>query len=199
MLPAILVNDKIVTGLHHGDAYQKLTNAEKNDNLLSGFADDHKFITDDQIIYLKEIILVRHAESNTQVVNGKITPNGYHQAKQTAKFIKTLNLVDFNFFSSPYTRCLQTTNIISEECKTCYKIDDQLGKQRHDEDCENFEKRVTEVADHLPKKSIIITHTDFIKSLLHITKLDDIDLIPNCSITYIFYNRLIWKAKKVLT
>lgn len=200
MVPAILVDNKVVTGCHHGDAFGKLSETQKNaDDLISGFADENKFITDDKVIYLKEIILIRHAEADTQYMNGAITDAGRTHAAKTAAFILDMHLPSFTIMSSPYLRCIQTAKIISEQCRIPFSPKDELAKQRDKEPLPEFEKRITNVMDTLPKKSIIVTHTDFIQNILRITQFtrENVKFVPNCSITYIFYNRLIWMLKDV--
>ena len=64
-IPALFANGKLVVGANHGDAFSKLTEQEQDGNISSGFVDQqsHKFISDEQEIYLKEIILIRHAHT----------------------------------------------------------------------------------------------------------------------------------------
>src|SRR5271170_6578612 len=103
MVPAILTDNKIVTGTNHGDAFSQLSEIEKNSSLTSGFLDcqHHKFITDqDQIIYLKEIIILRHAES-TPEENGPLTNLGKNQANHVAKILLNMSIQGFIGFHSP--------------------------------------------------------------------------------------------------
>ena len=201
MLPAIFVRDKIITGSHHGDAFSKLTEEEKNAELLSGFFDnDHlKFITDDEVIYLKDIIILRHAQSDLRVEDGPITSNGRAQAFKAAFFLKQLCLTGYSGFCSPYLRCKQTSAIIHEVCCMPFETDLHFSKQNGYEDLQDFSNRITETLDFLPQKSVLITHTDFIQNILSITHLirESLKLISNCSITYIHQNRIIWLAKEI--
>jgi len=204
MMPAVFVKDKIVTGSHHGDAFSKLSEEEKNCNeLLSGFIDyEHfKFITDDGTIYLKDIIILRHAQSDLRAEDGPITSNGRAQAFRAASFLKTLCLGGYSGFCSPYLRCKQTSEIIKEICSLQFKTDTHFSKQTTYEDQEDFQNRIEETLDLLPQKSVLITHTDCIQKILALTHLikDNLKLISNCSITYIHQNRLIWLAKDTNT
>lgn len=202
MLPAIFIKDKVVTGLHHGDAFAKLSEQEKNDTkLISGFLDDehHKFVTENEIIYLKDIIILRHAQSDLRVEDGPITPSGRAQAFRVAQFLKELHLAGYSGFCSPYLRCKQTSAIIKEICSIPFETDVHLCKQTPYENFQDFSNRITEMLDFLPPKSILITHTDFIQNILCLTHLikEQLKCVVNCGITYIHQNRLIWLMKEI--
>jgi broad specificity phosphatase PhoE len=201
MLPAILVKDKVVTGSHHGDAFSKLNEEEKNEEVISGFVDyeHNKFITDDGIIYLKDIIIVRHAQSDLRIEDGPITSSGRSQAFKVAKFLKEFCLNDYHGFCSPFLRCKQTSVIIKEICSVHFDTDLHLCKQTSCEEQQDFSNRIIETLDSLPPKSILITHTDFIQNILFITNImkEKLQSISNCSITYIHQNRIIWLAKDI--
>jgi phosphohistidine phosphatase SixA len=196
MIPAILCNDKVFTGIHHGDAFSKLTDEEKDSCILSGFIDDLKFICNDKIIYLKEIILIRHAESTCQE-NEPITENGKTQALNIANFLNTINLKDFIGLTSPYIRCQDTSGILEKICKVKFKTNPNLSKKNPEENEKDFQKRINDLLEFLPEKSIIITHTDLIQNVLLATCCKQLNCIKNCSITYICKNRLIWLAKTI--
>lgn len=198
MLPAILCNNKLVTGLHHGDAFSKLTEQEKDSEMLSGFIDNLKFICDDRIIYLKEIILMRHGESDSQE-NGSLTEKGRSQTQKAATFLFNMNLQGFIGISSPYIRCQQTSRLLHDICEIDFHTDRCLSKKNINESNENFQHRMSLLLDELPAKSILITHTDFIQNILALINLitEQIESVDNCSITYIYNNRLIWLAKNV--
>jgi broad specificity phosphatase PhoE len=202
MVPALFIRDKVVTGLHHGDAFAKLSEQEKNDNeLVSGFLDNehHKFVTEDETIYLKDIILLRHAQSDLRVEDGPITPNGRAQAFRAAVFLRELHLAGYTGFCSPYLRCTQTSAIIKEICSIQFETNTHLCKQTSYEDRQDFSNRISETLDILPPKSVLITHTDFIQNILTITHLikENLKIVLNCSITYIHQNRLVWLTKDI--
>ena len=200
MIPAIFVNDKIFTGSHHGEAFSKLNDDEKISNLRSGFIDNKhlKFITDTETIYLKEIIIIRHAQSNTNIDDGPLTTMGTIQAQRLAVFLKTLHLDDYEGFCSPYIRCQQTSDIINANCTFCFNKNPNFRKQDKNESYQDFLNRVILTLDFLPQKSVLITHCDFIQNILQITKLkENLNTIENCSITYINHNKLIWFAKDI--
>jgi len=198
MVPAILTDDKIVTGTHHGEAFGKLNETEKDGKLISGFLDckNHKFITDeDKVIYLKEIIILRHGEA-TEQENGPLTERGRQQALQVANFLSTMHLQNFQGLHSPYKRCAETSAIIEQNCKVHFAPYDNLSKRQENEI--DFCDRLVKTLDSIPEKSILITHTDFIQNVIQITHcISSIGKITNCSITYIRKNRIIWLAKEI--
>lgn len=202
MVPALFIRDKVVTGSHHGDAFSKLSEQEKNDcGLMSGFLDDehHKFVTEDETIYLKDIILLRHAQSDLRVEDGPITSSGRAQAFHAAEFLKELHLAGYTGYCSPYLRCKQTSAIIKEICSIPFEIKPHLCRQTPFENHEEFANRIIGILDVLPPRSVLITHTDFIQKILALTHLikEQLKFVVNCSITYIHQNRLIWLAKDI--
>jgi phosphohistidine phosphatase SixA len=192
MQPALLTEDKVVTGLHHGDAFSKLNEDEKNNPLISGFVDyEHfKFVTDDETIYLKEIILLRHAQSDIRKENGCITDMGRQQAFKAANFLSFFREKGFTGFCSPYLRCQQTSEIIKEICEIPFLVNECLAKGY----CNTIE-----ILELLPEKSIVVTHSDIIRNIIMLTHSinNTINSISNCSVTYIIRNRLIWLAREV--
>lgn len=199
MLPAILSKDKVVTGFNHGDAYSRLSTEEK-ENVISGFLDEKKlkFITDEyDEIYLKDIIIIRHAQCDCQDFDRCINEVGRGQAIKTAIFLCNINLQDFSIYTSPYQRCVDTTKILSEQTHINYEVNEQLAKQEQTENFRDFEKRIKNVLDNLPKKSMIITHSDFVICLLKFLLNTTVKFVPNCSITYTISNRVIWMLKEI--
>jgi broad specificity phosphatase PhoE len=200
MVPAILTDDKVVTGPCHGDAFSQLTEIEKNGNVTSGFLDcqHHKFITDqDQVIYLKEIIVLRHAESTDQE-NGPLTDLGKIQANKVSKLLLSFPIKGFVGFHSPYQRCIETSQIIEENCHIPFTLSDNLCKKINEENESDFCKRSIQVLDLIPEKSILITHTDFIQKFIKIFNCNvNIGKIKNCSITHIQKNKIILLAKEI--
>lgn len=198
MVPAILTDDKIVTGTNHGEAFSKLNETEKDGPLISGFLDckNHKFITDEnKVIYLKEIIILRHGEA-TEQENGPLTELGRKQASLVANFLTTMHLQNFQGLHSPYKRCAETSAIIEQNCKVPFTPCDNLSKRQENE--MDFCDRLVKTLDFIPERSILITHTDFIQNVIQITHcISSIGKITNCSITYIRKNRIIWLAKEI--
>lgn len=78
--------------------------------------------------FKEELVIIRHGRSeyNTTKTGGLdcgITDFGKHQAKVVGRFLKNqMSLRDFRFFTSPFYRCLVTSNIIAEESGYSFKI-----------------------------------------------------------------------------
>jgi broad specificity phosphatase PhoE len=71
---------------------------------------------------MDEFITIRHGESQynallTDNLDSELTPKGVAQARATGKFLKEHfgHIQDFMAFTSPYLRCLQTSQLIQEE------------------------------------------------------------------------------------
>ena len=188
---------KVVTGHHHGEAFEKLTIEEQNSDLKSGFIDQHsgKFFGDDFQYYLKTIILVRHGDCQNDHYDGELNENGIAQVQRTADFIANhINLENFHAFTSPYRRCLQTSQILSNTLDLNFKVDcnfrEKINQQEQvhsqsikykqrfswpptilswvfgEEEPTDFMSRIDTVLDDLPSKSIIVSHSDFILNLI---------------------------------
>ena len=190
---------KIVTGHNHGDAYEKLTDCEKNQELQSGFIDEHtlKFIADNCEFYLKKIILVRHGESDGEDQDG-ITIKGKNQVKLVANFFTNMQLEGFIGFCSPLQRCIDTAELLENYCNIHFSIHQDLKYQNDNESNEHFFNRVNHVLENLPERSLLISHCDFIKVMTRLIEknIDIPEFIPNCSTTYIDNNNVIWLAKE---
>lgn len=71
---------------------------------------------------MNELILIRHGESHynamlTDNLDSQLTDKGREQAKRTGKFLREHfgHIQDFVGLTSPYLRCLQTSEIIQQE------------------------------------------------------------------------------------
>ncbi len=194
MIAALYTAGKVVTGCHHGDAFSKLTEDEKDSPMRSGFIDPEtlKFISDDCEFYLKKILMFRHAEAAGQDWNCSITQIGRSQAEKAAAFV-VCNFSDYEMFASPYKRCYETAEIISRKVTGLA----DLQKQRPDESVKSFASRVGHVLETLPEKSIVISHCDFIISMAQLAtcNVDMPGRMPNCSSTYIDNHEVVWVAR----
>jgi broad specificity phosphatase PhoE len=190
MTPALLAGGKVVTGGNHGEAFGKLSETEKNLEILSGFIENCKFITDQSVFYLKQFLLIRHGHSEG-FTNSGLTPIGRSQGQFIAHSLKGFNGVPV--FCSPYIRCLETGRFLSPAPQLC----PQLAKRGDQETEISFVKRLTDFLDCAPEKSLVITHCDVIVTLVKLTtKVDVAAGIPNCATTFINQCKLIWHAKE---
>ena len=192
-IAALFANNRAVTGMTHGDAFAKLSNAEKNGQIESGFIDSTtgKFFTEEIKIYLKQVYLVRHGDANGQNRNASLTELGKLQSYSLANCFYEKDISDFDFFSSPFSRCTQTAAVVEEKTGLKFCTKENLRKQDDTEQDSHFVDRIIEMIDELPEKAIIVTHTDIIIHTIHQMIGTIIDKVPNCSISYINLKELI--------
>ena len=187
---ALLANGHIITGYNHGDAFGKLTPSQKNGKITSGFIDPS---TGEFILQEKEIILIRHAQAHQEQNDPEITDIGRSQASQTASYLlKELNLSEFCGFTSTARRCIQTAEIISAIIGVKFVSERSLCDRNEEKD--HFLNRLNDVSQKLPGKSILISHSDFIITLIDVLAESKIPHIPNGSITFIVNGCIKWMA-----
>jgi len=199
MLPAIYVSGKVVTGSTHGDAFGKLSEKEKNSKVISGFYDPKKlkFIHEEIKLYLKKILLIRHADAGG-FFNSHISDIGRIQAKMVAIFIMKNGFSKYQGFSSPILRCQETSDIIKNSAKVEFYTMANLSKKTDQESQIDFGKRIEKVLEELPQNSILVSHSDIIQQIIGlIDSLHRIIPIPNCSITYIENEKIVWLTKEI--
>lgn len=200
MLAALYTSGRLVTGCCHGEAFGKLSEAEKDQEIHSGFIDQQslKFIADDCEFYLKKIILMRHADSEGKQDSG-ITEKGRCQVKQAAAFFASMKLSGYVGYCSPVTRSVATARLLERHYPLRFDIDNELNKQDDNEEIEAFVRRVNHVLDKLPEKSLLISHCDFIRIMVQLAVGVDVelpDVIPNCSTTFIDNHKIVWIARE---
>lgn len=194
MRPALYVQGRVVMGSHHGEAYAHLTDSEKDSEVFSGFFDPqiNKFISDDFQFYLKKILLIRHGE----VTNGHVNEAGQTHCAACADGLKNFNFSGYKCFCSPHKRCVETALIFCERCALPYTVEPNVVEHLDYETDEDFRKRVAFVLDWLPEKSVIISHCDFIQTVLKLaTDTENPGDIPNCSTSYIENHCALWVGR----
>jgi broad specificity phosphatase PhoE len=198
-IAALYTGGKVVTGCNHGEAFGKLTEDEKNSKLLhSGFLDQKslKFITEDCEFYLKKLIMLRHGDSVGKW-DSPISDLGRNQAKLAAAFLVTLNLKGYVGLCSPLRRCVETAKVMESVCGIKFMTNDYLLKQGDKESNEGFLDRVKTVLEHLPEKSVLVSHCDFIQVMTELASdAEAPDVVPNCSATYIDNHKAVFLARK---
>jgi broad specificity phosphatase PhoE len=187
-IAALYVHGRIVTGTHHGDAFSKLTEAEKHNNICSGFYDEErkKFFTDEKEFYLKKMILVRHAQADNQD-DPSLTDYGRFQIQQAANFLNSfVNLSGYQGFTSPIKRCQETAEEFCNEINLSFRTNDKL-KEYDGEPPVQFGTRVKTLLEELPDKSVLISHCNLIANLAQLaTGIDTSNLkIHNCCILFV--------------
>lgn len=197
-IAALCVGNKVVVGSNHGDAFSKLNHDEKAGNIESGFFDplSGRFFTEEYDFYLKQIYVIRHGEAEGQHFNAPLTITGIKQCVACADFLVSQDVQDFEIYCSPYARCVQTAQIISEITTRPQQILDNLQKQQDEEPVENFLQRVDRSLAEIAPKAIIISHADFILQFVaeavgpeFCTELEN--GIPNCFVMLIDARRLV--------
>ncbi len=175
-IAALYVHGRIVTGTHHGDAFSKLTIEEKTQIICSGFLDEehHKFIGEDKEIFVKEIVLIRHANVDDSE-DPSVTDQGRSQIKRAANFLNDhMDLSDFQGFNSPIKRCQQTADEFSKELNVFFKPETSLIESASP-------RMLLAFLNNLPCKSLLITHCDIISSLVYLTTEKCVKEIKYCS------------------
>lgn len=194
---------RIVTGTHHGEAFGKMTIEEQDGIFSSGFYDPKtgEFVTDQDKFYIKQLLLIRHAEVNQDANDPELSDSGRLQARSLGEILsEKLDLSGFMQFSAVATRCQQTANILDSythlgvECLSC--LQDINAKETP----QSFIIRLKNTLDQLPEKSIVISHCNCILNLAQLALgLEDIStcpkwngILPFCSVTFIKKREAVW-------
>lgn len=155
MKAALYANGRLVTGANHGEAYEQLSEQEKQE-ITSGFIDEKTghFICPDEgtEFYLKHILLIRHAHisDSIQEQDPHLTQLGHLQSQRVADFIaEHFNLADYCLLSSPSTRCVETMEHVS--LGHDFSVDSKLGDGNHAEEYD-------QLLEGLPDHSLLVTH-----------------------------------------
>lgn len=199
---ALLVGKRVVTGSNHGDAFAKLTEEEKNGELISGFLDHRsgRFFSEEYELYTRRVYLIRHGEACGQYRRAKLTQLGLLQAQQAADYLQHLDIGDFEAFTSPFLRCTQTSSIISNAIHLNFTVSDELEKKSDEEDLASFLARIDRFLEHLPAKTILVSHTDYIIHFIQEALGIKVEhAIPNGSITMINAHELVYCGRTVST
>jgi len=190
--PALYTNGKVFIGKNHGEAFSKLSLKEKKSDIQTGFFNlkTKKFESSElDFFYMMKIILIRHSETNKN--KQAISAKGIKQSLKLKPYLSDFN---YEYFSSPAKRCIETSLHLSNK----FIVDKEFDERRENETHEKFLKRIIKVIDLLPNKAIIVSHYDFIicfiqAALMSNTKRDNCDYgtIPHASLTVISNHKLI--------
>ena len=125
---ALYVQGRIVLGDSHLEAFQKLTECEQNEHVVSGTfnTNTEEFDSDmpEDHFYDKEMVLVRHglAEDSTEP-DSDLSEHGAKQVQELASlFLETFDPKDFIGITSPLLRCLKTSLILHEQLGIDFSI-----------------------------------------------------------------------------
>ncbi len=194
---ALYADGKCVTGVNHGDAFSKLSEREK-DICTSGFYDPAtgRFDSEDcEAFYVKQLILIRHAEYETPF----LTKRGLTQARNTALFLSQLDLDSYSFFASPYRRCQQTAAVIAGFVGARFETLDTLCEQGSGQTSGEFRGQAQKCLDSLPNFSVCVTHCDVAAEIVYLAtgQCDEGWRIPHGSVTYLDRRKLVWVGRQI--
>lgn len=199
-LKALLVNGRIVTGVHHGDAFSKLSEDEKTHaNIISGFYNPQtsEFANEDGKIYIKKIIMIRHAKPEIGF-DPILSQEGKKRGSEMAKsLISHFDLNGFVGFCSPMKRCIETTFLVARHTSLSFKILPGLVECSPEESSQEFCGRINEVFHLLPARSVIITHCDCIGAIVGGLGIGDDVPIPTSSVTLIENNEVVFTGREL--
>jgi len=189
---ALYTQGRCVTGRHHGEAFARLSEAEQNRDFKSGFLDIEtgRFAVEGSGgFYLKRLVMMRHGQTESDGLDPPVSESGKQHIYQVANFLSQLDLSDYVAFTSPLLRCRQSAIILSKKIHLDFSIDENIREMEDDELLKDFRQRIEGVLDHLPRKSILISHCDFILHSTYIATGESLNLekrnIPTSSMTVI--------------
>jgi len=196
MIAALYTHGRCVTGRHHGEAFEKLSDRERDDQLLSGFLDTAtgKFVTDGIYFYLKHLLLIRHGDCEDGT-DPPINSAGAEHLRHLGECLSHLDLAGYLCFTSPLRRCRQSAAILSSQAHMHFSVEDDIREWEDGEPLEDFRQRIVHVIEHLPSKALLITHCDFILHLAYIATGESLHFenrsVPNASVTVIHDDKVL--------
>jgi phosphohistidine phosphatase SixA len=198
LIAAVYSSGKVATGTHHGEAFSKLDPEEQEGDILSGFLDSETghFQSDNEDFYVKEIVMIRHA-SCQDGDDPPLNRNGYEQVAKVTETLIQMDLDGYLGFTSPARRCTDTA----------FWINYWLHRKGHtplefsicDSICETSHTPV-ETLDHLPAKSLLVTHSDIINEIAYTAvgkKVQSYVVLPNASFTIVKNQQIICFGKRL--
>lgn len=225
-LKALYVNGRIVTGLHHGEAFSKLTEEEKNSaDLLSGFWNKESgFLAEELVVpvdtgknargvaeprqprdrnWTKRIILIRHSKVMDGDNDPRLSPEGHWWAEAMAAALShEIDLSAFSAYASPYRRCLETSYHVLKHSGIMLQVDPRLAEAYsppfHEETAADLIRRVGTLIESLPACSVLFSHCNLIGKLVQLICGDDLtkSVVPLASITYIVNHKIVFFGRK---
>lgn len=136
MKAALYVSGRIVVGDSHLDAYRKLSESEKDGDLVSGFYDGEteEFQSDMEKdhFYDKELFLIRHGRAEDPAApDPDISDEGICQVQQLASELCGRNFCGVEGITSPLLRCLRTASILQERLGIHFRIVPEVMETPH--------------------------------------------------------------------
>lgn len=195
-IAALYSNGKMVTGSNHGEAFGKLSLADQDGSIDSGFYDPEtgKFFTEEFDFYIKQIFLIRHAEA----IDDHLTKNGISQARRTAQFLcDNYDLSEFDAINSPQPRCQHTAQIISNTTGLTFHSDPNYKERMDEETPTEFLQRIELALTSSPSRALIVTHSDVIVNFTERAIRHRISecMLASASLTFIDEKKLVFYGK----
>ena len=220
-MAALYVNGKIVIGDNHLIAYEKLSPEDKASKLATGFFNKQtgRFESDvsNDFFYNKEIFIMRHGATENSIEDDPtLSKEGIQQIKNIAEKLKEFNCNGFFGFTSPFMRCLQTSQIISQILEIKFEVFEELREyscltkekstiflKNKSNLFPNFQwfttknwviepephgvllKRINNVLQALPNKSILISHCGLISNFIKMATSESSHCVHFANLTYI--------------
>jgi len=129
---ALYLRGRVVIGRSHLEAFQKLSDAEKNEYMVSGFYEEAtgEFCADmcRDHFYNKKIVLIRHGQCQYDQcqIDPALNAQGISETEEVTDYLGHFDLTDYKCFTSPMLRCLQTTEIIQKKLGIQFEVKQNL-------------------------------------------------------------------------
>ena len=152
MQAAIFINGTVISGPTHAHASSCVPDEDK-DSIISGWYENQKkkFVYENRFFYMKEIVLIRHADAE----NDTLTSKGISQLQKTLPSLSSLYRPHLEIVSSPTERCEHTAWAICTHFGLSGKVNDEINEPANEEN-------VVTVLDQLPDYSLVVVSADFL-------------------------------------
>lgn len=127
---ALYICGRLVVAKSHLEAYQQLSEAEKESQMISGFYDSEtgEFCADKlkDHFYRKKMLLMRHGQSQQNSIDPDLTAQGVEETEEVTKYLGQFDLSGFKAYVSPLLRCLKTANIIQSNINIDFEVKEDI-------------------------------------------------------------------------
>jgi hypothetical protein len=149
MQAAIFIHGQVLCGPTRESLAACMTDADA----VSGFYHhDHKrFVSEDRQFYMKDIVLIRHADAE----GDKLTGKGIAQIQSSLPRLNSLYRSNLEIISAPFERCEHTAWALATHFSLSAKANDSIREPATDEN-------VSAALDELPDYAMLIVPADFL-------------------------------------
>lgn len=189
MLKAVYNGTRVVTGMTHGDAFGKLTEAERRgDGFVSGSLCPHTGLFTDHDIrfFAKKTLMIRHGEPlSGHDADPALSPKGRTEVARIALCL--VGMEGYEMRTSPMHRCVETARIIADATGIRFEVADCLSDEIAD---------ASSVLEGLPEESILICHCTLIRDVVNwVRSVGSKTPIPTASMTLIDHERVVYAGR----